>query len=455
MPASFAESSLQPVARLLGHARYVFGGLLLLTVALLVWQHFGMVEVLELGAGNFPVKVTDDKAEGGNSEGWVERKGQDLVMHCRINKKIDWPHCKLSFDFLKGAKGIDMSRFDYLIVNATYAGPGALKFGLVVSEVEEGYTRLDTWQTYKVEQVESLDLPSDGNMVIPMNWFVVAQWWKEMAKPPIEHSVVNLDNVVYLDLLSNFGGVEGDRILTVHSLRLHGKLISRDTLLLWLVGAWVACAVGWLAVLTLSLRGQLKDSEAAIELLSTVNKALELEARDLAGQAYIDPLTGVLNRQGLRAALMSTSSLLADPMAVIFIDIDHFKCINDTHGHDVGDDVLRKFANVVASGIRSSDRLVRWGGEEFLIVCPMTNVYQGKILAENLRHALHHHTWPEELRVTASFGVAQHHEHDEVGVVIKNADEELYRAKRSGRDRVCAHIPGELTVTATVTATAA
>jgi diguanylate cyclase (GGDEF)-like protein len=336
-----------------------------------------------------------------------------------------------------------------MIVDAGYAGPGSVKFGVVMSEVEEGYTRLDTWQTYKVEQVESLDLPSHGRMLIPMNWFVVAQWWKEMAKPPIEHSIVNLDNIVYTDLSSSFGGVEGEHVLTLHSLRLHGKLISRDTLLLWLVGAWVACAVGWLAVLTLSLRGQLKASEAAIELLSTVNKALELEARDLAGQAYIDPLTGVLNRQGLRAALMSTSSLLADPMAVIFIDIDHFKCINDTHGHDVGDDVLRKFANVIASGIRSSDRLVRWGGEEFLIVCPMTNVHQGRVLAENLRHALHHHTWPAGLRVTASFGVAQHHEHDEVGVVIKNADEELYRAKRSGRDRVCAHIPGELTVAVT------
>jgi diguanylate cyclase (GGDEF)-like protein len=449
MSASSAESSLQPVARLLGHARYVFGGLLLLTIALLVWQRFGMEKVVELGGGHFSVKVTDDRTDGGGaSQGWIERKGQDLVMHCRIVKTIEWPHCKLSFDFLKGATGIDMSHFDYMIVDASYTGPGTPKFGVVMSEVEEGYTRLDTWQTYKVEQVESLDLPSHGSMLIPMNWFVVAQWWKEMAKPPIEHSIVNLDNIVYTDIASSFGGVEGEHVLTLHSLRLHGKLISRDTLLLWLVSAWVTCAVGWLAVLTLSLRGQLKDSEAAIELLSTVNKALELEARDLAGQAYIDPLTGVLNRQGLRAALMSTSSLLADPMAVIFIDIDHIKCINDTHGHDVGDDVLRKFANVIASGIRSSDRLVRWGGEEFLIVCPMTNVYQGKILAENLRHALHHHTWPAGLRVTASFGVAQHHEHDEVGVVIKNADEELYRAKRSGRDRVCAHIPGELTVAA-------
>jgi diguanylate cyclase (GGDEF)-like protein len=203
-----------------------------------------------------------------------------------------------------------------------------------------------------------------------------------------------------------------------------------------------------MTILTLSLRTQLKDSKAAIALLSEVNKALELEARDLAGQAHIDPLTGVLNRQGLRAALMSTSNLLSDPMAVIFIDIDHFKSVNDTHGHDVGDDVLRKFANVVASGIRSSDRLVRWGGEEFLIVCPMTNVYQGRILAENLRHALHHQTWPAGIRVTASFGVAQHHKDDEVGVVIKHADEELYRAKQGGRDRVCAHMAPDTVATA-------
>jgi len=114
----------------------------------------------------------------------------------------------------------------------------------------------------------------------------------------------------------------------------------------------------------------------------------------------------------------------------------------------VGDDVLRKFANVIASGIRSSDRLVRWGGEEFLIVCPMTNVYQGRILAENLRHALHQQAWPVNLQVTASFGVAQHHEHDEVGVAIKRADEELYRAKQGGRDRVCAYIPAELVLNA-------
>jgi len=285
-------------------------------------------------------------------------------------------------------------------------------------------------------------------MMIPLNWFVVAQWWKDMAKPSIEHSVVNLDNIVYAGLAMNFGGVEGEHVLTLHSFRLHGKLISQADLLLILVAMWVLCAVGWLAVLSLSLRTQLKDSKAAIALLSTINNALQLEARELAGQAHIDPLTGVLNRQGLRAALMNTSSLLTDPMAVIFIDIDHFKSINDTHGHDIGDEVLRKFASVIASGIRSSDRLVRWGGEEFLIVCPMTNVYQGRILADNLRHSLHQQTWPAGLRVTASFGVAQHHEREEVGIAIKRADAELYRAKQGGRDRVCAYIPTDMIASA-------
>jgi diguanylate cyclase (GGDEF)-like protein len=317
-----------------------------------------------------------------------------------------------------------------------------------MSEMEEGLTRLDRWQSYKILQIETLDLPSSGSLLIPLNWFVVAQWWKDMAKPPIEHSTVNMDNIVYANLAMNFGGVEGEHVLTLHSLRLQGKLISQVELLMWLVATWVLCAIGWMAILTLSLRTQLKDSNEAIMLLSTINKALQLEARDLAGQAHIDPLTGVLNRQGLRAALMNTSSLLTDPMAVIFIDIDHFKSINDNHGHGVGDDVLRKFASVITSGIRSSDRLVRWGGEEFLIVCPMTNVYQGRILAENLRHALHQQAWPADLQVTASFGVAQHHKHDEVGVAIKRADEELYRAKQAGRDRVCAYIPAELVLSA-------
>jgi len=176
MSVSSAESSLQPLARLLGYARYVFGGLLLLTVILLVWQHYGMEKVVELAGNHFPARIENDGADGGESKGWMERKGEDIVVHCRIIKKVDWPHCKLNFDFLKGATGVDMSHFDYLMVDAHYAGPGTTRFALIMSEAEEGLTRLDQWQTFKVLQVESLDLPPNGKLMIPMNWFIVAQW---------------------------------------------------------------------------------------------------------------------------------------------------------------------------------------------------------------------------------------------------------------------------------------
>jgi len=450
MSASTTASSLQPLARILDQGRYVFGGLLLLTAGLLAWHHFGMEAVVELAGSHFPIGIEDDRTSsaGGASIGLVERKGRDLVVRCHLVQKYAWPYCKLTINFLKGNVGMDLSKFDFMTIDGHYVGPGNPGFSLALAEVEKGLTQVDKWETFKINQVDKLDLPDDGKLLIPLRWFGVAQWWKDLAKPSMEHAGFNIDNVARVELLVRGDGKGGEHVFTLHHLRLHGKMISLNTLLMGLVSAWVLCAVGWIVVFTLSLRTQLKDSESAIALLKDVNKALELEARDLAGQAHIDPLTGVLNRRGLRAALMSTSSLLADPMAVIFIDIDHFKSINDTHGHDMGDDVLRKFANVIASGIRSADRLVRWGGEEFLIVCPMTNVYQGQILAENLRHALHQQAWPAGLRVTASFGVAQHHERDEVGVVIKHADDELYRAKQAGRDRVCAYILDDMLATA-------
>ena len=439
-------ASLQPLSRIVGYARYVFGGLLLLTIVLITWQRVGMGTVVELTGDHFQVWIEDDRSssEGGASVGSIEKKGRDLVVHCHIVRKYGWPYCKLTFNLLKGTVGMDMSKFDYMTIDGHYSGTGNPGFSLALAQAEEGLTRLDQWETFKVHQIDKLDLPADGKLRIPFKWFAVAPWWKDMVKPTMEHAAFNVDNVARVELLIRDDGKDGEHVFTLRGLQLHGKVISSNTLLMGLVSAWVVCALGWLAVVSLSLRTELKDRETAIALLKDVNKALELEARDLVGQAHTDPLTGVLNRQGLRAALMSTSSLLADPMAVIFIDIDHFKSINDTHGHDVGDDVLRKFANVIASSIRSSDRLVRWGGEEFLIVCPMTNVHQGRILAENLRSALHQQVWPAGLHVTASFGVAQHHERNEVGVVIKHADEELYRAKQGGRDRVCAHVPADM-----------
>jgi len=141
---------------------------------------------------------------------------------------------------------------------------------------------------------------------------------------------------------------------------------------------------------------------------------------------------------------MSPDALRRGPMSIIFTDIDHFKRINDTHGHAVGDIVLKNFAQMITSTVRSADRVARWGGEEFLIVCMNTTAQQAMTLAEKLREHMGVQAWPAGLTVTASFGVAEHLPAEDIGEVIERADAGLYAAKRAGRNRV--HVHGQQTV---------
>lgn len=410
--------------------------LLAMTVALLVWHQFGMTRVVELNNPATGVKVEDDRIGGGGSVATLERGGTDINYRCKISPKGQWPYCKIFFDLDPYGKGIDLSEFDSIVVEARFPGKNAAKLGFIIVNREDGLTQPERWETYKINQIDGIDIPSGVSYTIPLRWFSVPQWWKDLAKPPIQHSFVNFDNATRLEMLTS-GGAEGDRIMMIRSVRLVGKQIGRSTLLGIIATTWICFAIACLGVANCTLRARLRASGQQNSLLAQVNKALQLETKELAGQAHTDPLTGVLNRQGLRAELMNTSSLLATPASVIFVDIDHFKKINDQHGHGVGDEVLCRFADVLAAGIRSSDRLVRWGGEEFLIVCPLTDTARGARLAELLRITIHRHIWPAGLELTASIGIAQHDDSNEFNAVIKAADEQLYRAKRQGRNQVC------------------
>jgi diguanylate cyclase (GGDEF)-like protein len=227
--------------------------------------------------------------------------------------------------------------------------------------------------------------------------------------------------------------------MELRSIRLHGKWISKDRLLLMLVWAWMICGLAWMAFGILHFRASLAATSARLATVEAINKALELEARELAGQAHTDPLTGALNRQGLREALLKrlqATGHYSDGLAVIFVDLDFFKRINDQHGHETGDEVLRRFAALVRAHIRAADKLVRWGGEEFLLVCPETNAEQAALLAEKLRTSMELETWPNALAVTASFGVSEIQSGEDIGAAITRADGALYRAKAGGRNRV-------------------
>ena len=431
--------SLQPMSRHFRLAWQAIGILIAITFGLLTWHHYGMNARYELTGGRYAQKVQDDGTIDAPVGERRTLRGAERELRCTVGEDIKAKTgCSLFIDIIKGAgeAGIDLTGFDELSIELDYHGPGMGKFGVVLIDSEDGLTDPARWETFKRSEVYGLELPADGKLIVPLRWLGVPQWWRDMAKPPMEHSYVRIDNVVGFELSLASWTAPGEHRYTIQSIALRGKLISQSTLLLGVVAMWIVSALAGLGLTALSLRRQLNASDAERALLANINGALKLEARELAGQAYHDPLTGALNRQGLRAELMRTSTLMADPMSVVFVDLDYFKRINDTHGHAAGDEVLRTFTTVVGAGIRQSDRLVRWGGEEFLIVCPLTNAQQAAVLAENLRLALHKASWPLGMAVTASFGIAKHQKNADMSVVIKHADEALYNAKAAGRDRV-------------------
>lgn len=420
--------------------------LALLTVTLLVWQHFGMQRVVELSAAApHGVTIQDDGSEPDSSPARGDathstlEKGKDaLVMRCRLGHAFSWPYCKYQFVTGSDSHGLDLSSFDTVSFDVTYTGSGPRNVRLFVINHEPNVSAEPRWTSRRFNEVE-LELPEQGSLTIPLNLLHTAEWWKVLAKIPLAQSSARIDNVTQVELSTGATQPAGDVALALRSIRFHGKWIAKDRLLMWLVSAWIACGLIWMALGMLHYRAGLAASNKRLELLGAINKALELEARELAGQAYTDPLTGALNRQGLRDALvklMQPAQRRSEGMAVIFIDLDYFKKINDGYGHEAGDDVLRRFAAMVRINVRAADKLVRWGGEEFLLVCPDTNADHAVILAEKLRGAMPGQAWPHALAVTASFGVTALRGDEDIGAAINRADGALYRAKEGGRNRV-------------------
>jgi len=166
---------------------------------------------------------------------------------------------------------------------------------------------------------------------------------------------------------------------------------------------------------------------------------------ELLRQSRTDSLTGLFNRRfflEVASRELARSRRYGEPLSVMLIDIDHFKHINDTHGHHAGDRVLCEMASLCAGQIRTSDVLARIGGEEFAVLLPNTVVEDGRKLAERLRTRVetteHTGDWQGGIRHTISIGLAALGRDDgDFERLLMRADKALYRAKNEGRNRVC------------------
>jgi diguanylate cyclase (GGDEF)-like protein len=196
------------------------------------------------------------------------------------------------------------------------------------------------------------------------------------------------------------------------------------------------------------VRSQLALQDVNVKLKQRLDDIRELQAQ-LREQVMRDPLTGTYNRRFLDDALpaeISRATREQTPLSLMMMDIDHFKRVNDTHGHQAGDEVLRMLADILRNEARRTDVVCRYGGEEFVLLLPKMNLESARLRAERWRQMFAEMDVPVEtgkLRCTLSAGIAVFPDHGNTAEdLLRNGDRALYLAKALGRNRVEAYDPG-------------
>ncbi len=242
-------------------------------------------------------------------------------------------------------------------------------------------------------------------------------------------SVVAIALFSAASFVRGLGEVEFNGVLQNLAYSVYGALI------LLLVGL----IIGFIFVLP-TIRNQMRKEDT----LQTLTESLSARSVTLEHEALTDGLTGMHNRRYFDDAMaeyLDQFRKIDKPIGLMILDLDHFKKVNDTYGHDVGDEVLRQIARCLQEFTRYHDVVARLGGEEFAVVAPNMSREGFFKLADRIRHAvssLNIKSGNVHLRVTMSIGLAIWDHKETAEELYKRADMQLYQAKRTGRNRVCA-----------------
>ena len=408
-------------------------GLLVLTIAAIGFAGFILRNSLVIradGAVPFTIDWHADGNLGGDSIVNADRT-KPLTWSCDLRAGYKYPFCayELTFDHKRDNRGIDLSRFQTIAITVDYHGP-ADSLRIYFKNFDSRYSRPGDRATTKFNQIE---LPlHEGRQTIEAKFsdVKVADWWAQTNRVPYRLSHAQFDNIVSLEIDTGSNAHPGRHDFHVDNIRLRGNIVPFEQWYLGILGFWLILICLFTISRILGLQRDLRRRR----LLEQVARGEAQLARETARR---DHLTGLYNRRGVTERYQQMLTEGADkPVAIMLADIDHFKTINDRHGHVVGDEVLSAFADLLRRSVRDTDLIARWGGEEFLLIGHVSDAHAAVEIANKLRLKIADAEFPHG-RMTASFGVYFCDRlPDKVRPAIGYADRALYAAKESGRDRV-------------------
>lgn len=410
---------------------WILLGLSLLAILLF---EFGPDRRLDMVANTrLSVTVQDDRGQGGHSVTTLLPSEKAPAIDCQLREGYEFPFCELILTLTAPERGIDLSHFDGVRIKLRVEGEGPQIWRLYLRNYHPDYSRAGDDVSHKFNEV--IFRPDDYGRVrdVPLRVFTPATWWVQQYRIPMEQQGSDLRHVYAVELASGIGMQPGHYRLALEQMEFHGRWIRPGSFYRPLLLSWLVYGIFLLLLQHLLMRDGLRKAKEGRQAAEALSQSLSEQSRRTEEEARYDPLTGALNRLGGEKLLGELGEM---PLSFIYIDLDHFKQVNDTHGHPMGDEVLKHMVSELLRHCDSLCRLVRWGGEEFVLVCLHYEQARALALAERLRQALVAYPhWPLGLRITASFGVAERRG-DPLEKVLKRADEALYQAKKRGRNRV-------------------
>jgi len=367
---------------------------------------------------------------------WLDKSR--LHYRCQVPKDAVDRNCVFHFDLSTSDRGVDLSRYQTLNLAIRYSGDARyLRIG--IRNFDPRFSKLNDTNSPKFNSINLRPRDFARPIAIRLSELTVPEWWVNQYDMPREYVYPDVSNAVAftVDFVGNLTGT--DHEIRIDRIEFAGDWISVENWYLGILCLWMVLGTGYgISQWVLLLREHREQREKLHELVDS-NAQLHSEKERYQKLLTLDALTKVLNRRGIEQLV---DSLRANNRSagVVVIDLDHFKRVNDQRGHPVGDRVLQALGDILRTHTRSTDGLGRWGGEEFVLICPGATLAQAVDLAEKLRVRIQETNFiPEEpLSITASFGVALCHGGQGFEDAFRHADQALYLAKNRGRNCVVA-----------------
>ncbi|UTF59078.1 diguanylate cyclase [Gilvimarinus sp. DA14] len=381
-----------------------------------------------------------DQVEGGGTQGaWLNDSG--LAFRCsRYDPAKPSTYCGMSLELLPQADdpahGLNLAAYDslYLDIDVKSTQP---RLSIILRNFDPRYAK--PGDINSAQHIVVTLRRGDLQRPIQVNFseFAVSEWWLVNRDMPRPLTLPSFDNIILLgvDLRNNLG--PGSHEVVVNEIVALGEWVSAERWYLGILLLWMLGLTAYGVTRSFHWKHQAHGKQVQFNVLANKHRELREHARELKQLSERDSLTGLLNRMGLELAFERMDKTPDNQIALLLLDIDYFKTINDHYGHVEGDRVIFEVSQLLQDSVRATDVLARWGGEEFLLICPHANLEQAFSLSEKIRMRVHNRLWfaDSKTQISVSVGVVSMRRDETFPQVFARADTCLYRAKNLGRNR--------------------